>query len=169
MLSALKFLRYKLLRLKTSRRGEVQVSVRHEVMSSVYTVWRNRPTRSLAASLLRFIRHTIRHTHTHTHTREDSSEQVITSSQRSLVPTQQTQYTRDEHPCPQGDTNPRSEQSSACRPTLLDRKATWIGRETLPGLECRRRRAQSLYGNTLSSVQASKNFALINPGTQALN
>jgi len=68
MLAALKFLRYKLLRLKTSRHGEAQVSVEHVVMSAIYTLWRNRPNRSLGASLLRFLGHTLTHTHTHTHT-----------------------------------------------------------------------------------------------------
>jgi hypothetical protein len=51
----------------------------------------------------------------------------------------------------------------------LDRMATGIGKETLAGLECRGSRALSLYGNKLSSLHFSKNFTLINLGTQVVN
>jgi len=54
--------------------------------------------------------HTYTHTHTHTHTQQDCSEWVTISSQRPLT-TQHTTDTRNEHPCPQRDLNPRSQQS----------------------------------------------------------
>jgi hypothetical protein len=54
--------------------------------------------------------------HTDTHTLCDSSELIISSSQRPL-PTQHTTNTRDERPCPQQDSNPRSQQSSGFKPT----------------------------------------------------
>jgi hypothetical protein len=50
--------------------------------------------------------HTHTHTHTHIHTRWDYSERVLCASQGPL-PTQHTTNTRDVHPCPQRDTNPR--------------------------------------------------------------
>jgi len=43
---------------------------------------------------------------------------VITTSHRSL-PTQHTTNTRYEHPCPQRDSNQRSQQSSGCRHATL--------------------------------------------------
>ena len=56
-------------------------------------------------------RQTHTHTHTHTHTpintRQDSSKRVISSSQRMRL-TQRTTHSRDEHPCPQRDSNPQS-------------------------------------------------------------
>jgi hypothetical protein len=51
-----------------------------------------------------------------THTREDASESVTSSSQRPL-PSQNKTNTRDEHPCRQQDSNPRSQQSSGSRNT----------------------------------------------------
>jgi hypothetical protein len=50
----------------------------------------------------------------HTHTRQDSSEQVISSSQRPL-PTQHTTNTGKRHPCPLRYSKPRSQQSSSRR------------------------------------------------------
>jgi len=47
------------------------------------------------------------HTHTHTHTRQDSSERVISPSQRPL-PTQHTRDKRGEHLCPQRGSNKQS-------------------------------------------------------------
>ena len=70
-------------------------------------------THPLTHSLIHSLSHT--HTHTHTHTHNDSSEQVISSSQRPL-PTQHTTNTRDEYPRPQRNSIPQSEQSSGCRP-----------------------------------------------------
>jgi hypothetical protein len=89
MLSALKFLRYKKLCLKTSRHGDLQLSVEHVVRSAIYTVWRNRPTRNLAASLLRFLGHT--HTHTHTHGRTPLNKWSAHKRDRYLHNTQQRQ------------------------------------------------------------------------------
>ena len=56
------------------------------------------------------------HTHTithkpHTHTRRDSFERLISLSQRPL-PTQQATNTKEEHPCPQQDSNPQSQDSA---------------------------------------------------------
>jgi len=45
------------------------------------------------------------HTHTHTHTQIDESEILISLLQR-VLPIQHTTNTRDEHPCPQQDSNP---------------------------------------------------------------
>jgi hypothetical protein len=50
-------------------------------------------------------------------TQYDSTERVISSSQRPL-PNQNTTNTTYEHLYPQKDLNPRSQQSSGCRPTL---------------------------------------------------
>jgi IS4 transposase len=61
-----------------------------------------------------FTSHTTRYTHTHT--RYDSTGRVISSSQRPL-PTQSTTNTRDEHPYPHWDLNPRHQHSCGCRPT----------------------------------------------------
>ena len=52
----------------------------------------------------------------HTHIQQDSSERVISSSQGPLP----RQYTRDEYPCPERDSNLQSQQSSG-------RTATGIG------------------------------------------
>jgi hypothetical protein len=57
------------------------------------------------------------HPITHTHTRQDSSERVISSTQRPL-PTQRTTNTRDEHPCPQRDSNPDPSNEAAADPRL---------------------------------------------------
>jgi len=57
--------------------------------------------------------HARTHTHTHTHTWYDSSEPVISPSQRPL-PTQHTTNRGDDHSL---DSNPRSQQSSSCSPT----------------------------------------------------
>jgi len=81
-------------------------------------LYRKCPNWASAATLLRFLDHTQLHTHTHTHiyihkiknTRQVSSESVINSSQR-LLPTQHTSNRRNEHPCCQRDSNPRSQQS----------------------------------------------------------
>jgi hypothetical protein len=67
-------------------------------------------------------------THTHTHTRQDSSQRMISSSQRPM-PTQQAINTTYEHLCPQRDSNPRSQQSRGCRPTPQTR--TFMGIETV--------------------------------------
>jgi hypothetical protein len=49
------------------------------------------------------------HTQTH-HARQDSSGRVISPSQR-----QHTTLTRDKHPCPRRNSNPRSQQASSRR------------------------------------------------------
>ena len=53
------------------------------------------------------------HTHTHTHTEYDSSERVISSSQRPL-PTQHTTNRREENACPQRYSNPWPQKSRGC-------------------------------------------------------
>ena len=75
-------------------------------------LWRTNQTQALADTMLRFLGHTIRHTNTHTRTQQDSSERVISSSQRPFP----TQHTTDEHPCRQRYSNARSRQSSDCQP-----------------------------------------------------
>ena len=54
--------------------------------------------------------------HTDTHIRYDSSEWVISPSQRPL-PTQHTTNTKDENPCIQRDSNPRYQQAYALHHT----------------------------------------------------
>ena len=54
--------------------------------------------------------------HTETHARSDSSERVVSSSHRSLA-AHHTTNTRDERPCPQRVSDPRTQQSSGRRPT----------------------------------------------------
>ena len=61
---------------------------------------------------LRTIRRT--HAHTHTQSRKDFSGRVISSYQRPL-PNKHTTNTRDEHPCPQRDSNSWSQQSTGRR------------------------------------------------------
>jgi hypothetical protein len=58
------------------------------------------------------------HTISHTHTRYNHSERMISSSQRPL-PAQLTTYTRDQHPCPQRNSNPRTQDSRSRRYTPL--------------------------------------------------
>jgi len=53
------------------------------------------------------------HTHTDTDTRYNPSEPVISSSHRPLP----AQHTTHKHPCPQRDSNPRTERSSCRRST----------------------------------------------------
>jgi hypothetical protein len=65
------------------------------------------------------------HTHTHTHIRQHSSVQVISPSQMPLH-TKHTTNARYEHPCPQCDSNPRSQQS-ALYSHALERTATGNG------------------------------------------
>jgi len=55
-------------------------------------------------------------THTRARTLYDSSEPGISPSHRPL-PTQHTTNRRDDHSCLHLDSNPRSQQSSSCRPT----------------------------------------------------
>jgi len=50
------------------------------------------------------------------HTWYDSSERMISSSQRPL-PTEHTTNARDEYPCSRRDSTSRSQQSSGSRPT----------------------------------------------------
>jgi hypothetical protein len=54
------------------------------------------------------------HTIRHTHSRYDSSERVISSSQRPL-PKHHTAHTTDKYTCPQRDSSRRFQQSSSCR------------------------------------------------------
>jgi hypothetical protein len=68
--------------------------------------------------LLRFLDHTHTHTQTHTHTRV-VSELAIGASQRPLT---YTTNTRDEHPYPQRDSNPRFNQLGGFGPASL---TTW--------------------------------------------
>ena len=57
------------------------------------------------------------HTIENTYTRWDACGRVISSTQRPL-PTRHTTNTRDEHPCPHGDSNRRSQGWSGGRPTF---------------------------------------------------
>ena len=68
------------------------------------------PKSGLGHLILRFLDHT----HIDTYAKQNSSEWVISSSQR-LFPTQHTTNTTDEHPNPQWDSNPWSQQWSGCR------------------------------------------------------
>ena len=63
--------------------------------------------------MLRSVDHTESHKHTHT-----SASLLWTSDQpvAKAAPTQHTTNTRDENPCPQWDSNLRSQQSSCRRP-----------------------------------------------------
>jgi len=70
------------------------------------------PARSPAASFFRFLDHT----ELDIHTWYDSSEIVISPSQRLLL-TQHATNTTDENPRPQRESNPRFQQSSSRRPT----------------------------------------------------
>jgi hypothetical protein len=63
---------------------------------------------------------------TQSDTRKDSSERVISASQRPL-PTQHKTNTRDEEPCPQRDSNPRSQIIRQLQTYALNRAATGIG------------------------------------------
>jgi hypothetical protein len=65
--------------------------------------------------------HTIRHTHgrarTHTHTHTHTVGLLWTSDQPVAEAATYTTNTTDEHPCPQRDLSPRSQQYSGHRPT----------------------------------------------------
>ena len=63
--------------------------------------------------------------HTNKHTRWDSSERMISSSQRAL-PTQRTTNTRDEYICPQRDLNPAIPATKRLQTCALIRTATGI-------------------------------------------
>ena len=76
-------------------------------------LWRTIPGRGEDASLLGFLDHTHTHAHTHTHT----YTLLWTSDQPVAEAAQHKTNTTDEYPCPQWDLNPRSQKSSACRPT----------------------------------------------------
>ena len=54
--------------------------------------------------------------YTHTHT-QHSSERVISPSQRPLPMQHTKNNTKDQHPCPQRDSNPQSQQTRGCRST----------------------------------------------------
>jgi hypothetical protein len=73
------------------------------VYISAIFLWRYGPSRVYAYSFYRCL------DHTHTHTRQDSSGQVKISS-NCMLPTRHTTNTRDEHPYPKQDSNPRSQQ-----------------------------------------------------------
>jgi hypothetical protein len=81
--------------------------------SILFSLWRNSPTLAQAASLLMFPDHT--HTHTHTRARARTqaglSRRGISSSQRPLS-AQHATNTRNEHPCPQRDSNSRLQRKS---------------------------------------------------------
>ena len=66
-----------------------------------------------------------------THTRQNSSKRVITWSQRSL-PTQHRTNTRDAHPCPQRDSNPRSQQSINRKPSPQTSRPSVSARTNFP-------------------------------------
>ena len=71
----------------------------------------------LCCFCLRFLGHTQLDTQTHTRTHcTNLLKRVIRLSLRPL-PTQHTTNIRDEKPCSQGDSNPRSQKSSNHRPT----------------------------------------------------
>ena len=55
-------------------------------------------------------------THARTHAGSRATERAISRSQSPLL-TQHRANTSDQHPCPQWDSNPQSQQSSGFRPT----------------------------------------------------
>jgi len=86
---------------------------------TTFFLWRCDPTRVMASSFLRFLDHTQRRT---TVGRTPLDE--WSARRRDLY---LTTHTTDKHPCPQWDSNPRSQQASGRRPLALDRAATGIG------------------------------------------
>jgi hypothetical protein len=79
--------------------------------------WRNSPTRASAASLLRFLDRT--HTHTHTLRHKNSVGLLRDSDQLVAEAGTYTTYNQHNRPCPQRDSNSRSQQSRGDRPTLF--------------------------------------------------
>jgi hypothetical protein len=72
---------------------------------------RNNPTQEWAASLLMFLDHA--HTHIHPVGLLWTNDQLFAEAASYITHTHTD--TTDEHPCPQRDSNPRSEQSTGCR------------------------------------------------------
>jgi len=67
--------------------------------------------------------HEVSRSHTTTqHSRQDSSGQVISSSQRPLP--DNTQHSQ-QHSCPRWDSKPQSQQASGRRPTPLTARPVW--------------------------------------------
>jgi len=56
---------------------------------------------------------------THTHTNTNTHTQAIGITKRPL-PTQHTTNTKDEHECPHGDSNPRSQNFKQLQPFRID-------------------------------------------------
>ena len=79
------------------------------ICSCYFCLWRSTLNWAYAHSYLRFQYHT--QLEKHTHIRLESSERMISSSH-----TQHTMNTRNEHPCPQGDSNEWSQQTAGRRP-----------------------------------------------------
>ena len=73
-----------------------------------FTLWHQSPLFQVSRSHAR--------ARAQTHVWQDSPEQGISLQQRSLH-TKHTTNTTDEHPRPQRDSNPQSQQQSGCRPT----------------------------------------------------
>jgi len=75
------------------------------------------PKAGLGSLVLRFLDHEQlqRHTERHIHTRQDFPGPETRPSQRP-PPIRHTTLTRDKHTCHLRDMNPRSQQSSGCRP-----------------------------------------------------
>ena len=89
------------------------------------TDWRNLCLYTYTCTRARAHSHT--HTHTHTHTCYDS-ERAISPLQRPL-PAHHT--TRDEHPCPQQDSNPEIQAIKRLQTYAIDSTLTWIGRSAI--------------------------------------
>jgi len=71
------------------------------------------PKSGLGRLLLRLLDHI--QLEKHTQTPWDSSEPAIKHSAEAATCTKHTTYTRNEHPCRQGDSNPRFQKSRGCR------------------------------------------------------
>ena len=81
--------------------------------SPFFFLWGNSPNRSWTTSVLMFLDHTIRHTHTHSVGLLWTNDLLVAGA--ATCTTQQTR--RGEHPRPQLNSKPQSQQVSSCRPT----------------------------------------------------
>jgi len=78
-----------------------------------FFLWGCGPTRSMAASFLRFLDHTQRQT-----TVVRAPLDVWSARRRDLyLATNNTQFTTDKHPCPRRETNQQSQRASSHSPT----------------------------------------------------
>ena len=96
-----------------------------------FVLWRCGPTRTMASSFMRFLDHIKRRT-----TVGRTPLDKLSSRRRDIYLI--THNTHNKHPCPRGDSNPKSQGASARRPTPEPRGQWGLHLHIIPGYYSKR-------------------------------